>query len=151
MRGVGSVAVRRAAPADLAWANARYAEAGFLASDATHLLLIAEMEGALAGLGRLVPAGEGAVELGGMFVLPAARGRGVSRALVRALLAAAGAARVFCIPFDDLAGLYEREGFVRVPAEADVPPAVAAKLAWCRDRYARPACLLEHVPGAGNT
>ena len=143
---MSEASLRRAGPTDLDWVNARYAEADFLPSDPTHLVLIAEVDGAAAGLGRLVPAGVGAVELGGMYVLPAHRGCGVASALVRGLLGAAGRARVYCIPWDDLAGWYERAGFARVADEAAAPGAVRDKLAWCRSHYARAVRLLEYVP-----
>jgi len=148
---VPGVAVRRAAPAELDWVNARYAEAGFQPSDAAHLVLIAEVDGAPAGLGRLVPMAPGERELGGMFVLPGFRGRGVAGTLVRALLDAAAGTRVWCIPWADLAGLYAREGFAAVPDDAPVPQPVRAKLDWCIRHYARPVCLMQYGGAAGGT
>jgi GNAT superfamily N-acetyltransferase len=150
-RGAPGLALRPAAPADCDWVNARYAEADFQPSDATHLVLIAEVDGARAGLGRLVPAGPGVVELGGMYVLPAYRGGGVAASLITALLAAAAGARVYCIPYAHLAPLYERAGFAPVEEGAAVPASVREKLAWCKQHYAQPVRLMQYGGGAGRT
>lgn len=143
------VTVRPALPDEMGWVNGRYAETDFRSSDASHHVMIAEVGRAPAGLGRLVPMGEGDVELGGIYVLPAHRGRGVGAALVRALLAAAVGQRIWCIPWADLTGLYERAGFVRVPEEATIPEPVRAKLEWCIRHYARPVCLMQYGGAAG--
>lgn len=141
--------LRTANPADLEWANARYAEADFLPSDPSHTVMIAELDGVRAGLGRLVPAGPGVFELGGMYVLPVHRGRGIAPALIAALLEAAGGARVYCIPYAHLSPLYARAGFRPVDGDAVLPPPVAAKLDWCRQHYAQPVCLMWNGAPAG--
>ena len=80
--------LRTATSADAGWIDEQYAVAGFLSSDlARDVLVIAELDGRRAGMGRLVPAGEGAFELGGMWVLEAFRGRGIARAIVDELIA----------------------------------------------------------------
>jgi GNAT superfamily N-acetyltransferase len=150
-RGAPELVLRRALPEDLDWVNARYAEADFQPSATTHLVLIAEVDGAPAGLGRLVPAGPGTVELGGMYVLPAHRGGGVAAALIAALLAAAAGARVYCVPYAHLAALYERAGFAEVAEGAAVPAAVREKLACCKRHYAQPVRLMQYGGGAGGT
>ncbi len=136
--------LRTAGPADLEWINARYAEADFLPSDPSHTVVIAELGGEPAGVGRLVPAGDGAFELGGMFVRPAHRGRGISTALVAALLDAAQGACVYCIPYARLAPLYARAGFVPGEEGAPLPAPIAAKLAWCKGHYTEPVCLMQN-------
>ncbi|WP_028312310.1 GNAT family N-acetyltransferase [Derxia gummosa] len=131
--------------ADLAWANARYAEVDFLPSDASHFLALAMLDGERAGLGRVVPVSATAGELGGMVVLPAFRGRGVADALVGFLVAQSRFAELFCIPFADLVPLYARHGFVTLPDDAPAPAPVADKLAWCRAHYPRAVALMRRA------
>lgn len=137
-----TLTIRSARPEDEDWIRARYAEADFVSHDASHDVLIAESDGVLAGLGRLVPCGEDAVELGGMYVLSAHRGAGVGPALVRALIERAGHARVFCIPWARLEGLYARHGFRRIAPDERLPAAVAEKLRFCAEHYEEPVCLM---------
>jgi GNAT superfamily N-acetyltransferase len=124
--------IRTLRPDELDWANARYASVGFAASTPAHQLLVAELDGARVGLGRLVPIGDRAVELGGIWTDQAARGRGVARAIVTALLARAGDADVWCIPFEHLARFYMGLGLA--PAPAPWPAGVADKVADCAAR-----------------
>jgi GNAT superfamily N-acetyltransferase len=134
--------LRKAASADLDWVRAQYATANFVPHADTHFQLVAELDGATAGLGRLVPAGAEAVELGGMYVLPGFRGQGLGTAIVAALLAEAAGRRVYCIPFARLTGLYESLGFRIIDEERDLPPEIAAKLTFCRGHYAERVCLM---------
>src|SRR5688500_19027258 len=98
--------LRTATADDCDWIDEQYRRAGFIPSDLRRdTIVIAELDGTRAGLGRLVPAGE-AYELGGMFVLDAFRGRGVARAIVEELIRRAGDAAVYCVPFADLEQLY---------------------------------------------
>lgn len=104
--------LRTATSDDEPWINARYASVHFIPSDlARDRVVIAEIDGAPVGMGRLVPAGEGAYELGGMFVLDAYRGRGIARAIVDELIRLANGADLYCIPFADLTALYAAAGF----------------------------------------
>ena len=129
--------------ADAAWIQEQYADIGFLPSDlARETIVIAEIEGQRAGMGRLVPAGEGVFELGGILVLDAFRGRGVARAIVDELIRRAGAAEVYCIPFADLGALYAAAGFRRIDAEG-VPEKVREKLAWCERNIDRAVMLMK--------
>ena len=134
--------IRCARPDDEAWIRARYAEADFVAHDPSHDVLIAEASGTPAGLGRLVPCGDGAVELGGMYVLPGFRGQGVGPGLVRALIERAGGARIYCIPWTRLEGMYARHGFRTIEPGGDLPPVVADKLRYCAEHYEEPVCLM---------
>lgn len=137
-----TLTIRSARPEDEDWIRARYAEADFVPHDASHHVLIAESDGAPVGLGRLVPCGAGVVELGGMYVLPAHRGAGVGPALVGALIEHAGRARVYCIPWARLEGLYARHGFRRISLDDGLPAAVAEKLRFCAEHYEEPVCLM---------
>lgn len=136
--------LRRAGPGDLEWIQAQYAVAYFQPAGVTHVVVIAEVHGVRAGLGRLVPAGDGVFELGGIYVRPEFRGRNVSRRLVRHLVELAGPARVFCIPYAHLAALYAGEGFVVVASLREVPAAVLEKLEWCKHHYLQPVCLMQN-------
>lgn len=131
----------RTARADEAeWINARYAEVRFLPSDLAHeVVVIAEIDGEPAGLGRLVDIDEVSCELGGMLVFDRFRGRGVARAIIDELLRHARGRAVYCIPFADLEPLYAAAGFT--PAAAS-PTAVSEKFAWCQRTYDRPVVLL---------
>jgi GNAT superfamily N-acetyltransferase len=138
------VVIRPASAADDAWIHGRYAEADFVAHDPSHDVLIAEAGGVPVGLGRLVPCDAGAVELGGMYVLEGFRGQGVGPALVRALIERAGRARIYCIPWTRLEGMYARHGFRTIEPGADLPAAVADKLRYCAEHYEERVCLMRH-------
>jgi N-acetylglutamate synthase-like GNAT family acetyltransferase len=134
--------LRTASPDDAGWIEEQYRRAGFIPSDLSrHTVVVATDGGERVGLGRLVPAGEGMVELGGMWVTDPYRGRGVARALVEELIRRAGASDVYCVPFADLEGFYASCGFERVKREA-APAALEEKLAWCEREIARPVLLM---------
>jgi len=103
------------------------------------VVVIAEIEGVPAGVGRLVPYGE-VYELGGMLVFEEFRGRGVARAIIDELLRRADR-DVYCIPFADLTALYESAGFVAAK-EQEAPAAIREKVSWCRQTYDRAVMLL---------
>lgn len=133
--------VRRARPDELAWANDVYRRVDFVASDADCVQVVAEDDGRKIGVGRLVPAGDGAYELGGMWVDEDARGRGVAKAIVAALIEAADGAPLWCIPYARVADLYRGRGFFDAVVD-DAPVAVREKLAFCRARYPLAVVLL---------
>ena len=133
--------VRRARTDEIAWANERYAEIDFVPSSADARQWVAEVEGQRVGLGRLVPVGSGDEELGGIYVLPAWRGRGIAEAVVGELVRCRAGGRLFCLPFERLAGFYGRFGFRPVTTEP-VPRPIAAKHAWCAATYPDPTVLL---------
>jgi len=133
--------LRTALPEDAEWVGEQYAAIGFLPSDLDRdTVVLAEVEGIRAGMGRLVPVGEGAFELGGMFVPDAFRGMGIARAIVDELIRRAGDAEVYCVPFADLEALYAAAGFRRVSREG-APQKVHDKLDWC-DREIQRAVIL---------
>jgi GNAT superfamily N-acetyltransferase len=135
--------LRTAGPADSGWIDEQYERAGFIPSDLERdTIVIAELDRTRAGLGRLVPAGDGAYELGGMFVLDAFRGRGVARAIVDELIRRAGDADVYCVPFADLEELYAAAGFRRVPRDG-APAGIQEKLDWCAREISRAVILMK--------
>src|SRR5262249_29496285 len=126
--------VRAATDEDRPYIDAAYRALDFEPSSAADEHVVAEDAGARCGVGRLVPLGGGAVELGGIFVEPAARGHGVAAAVVRALLGRAGGRRVYCVPFAHLVGYYQRFGFVECAVDA-APAGIHDKLRYCQGRY----------------
>lgn len=135
--------LRTATPQDAGWINERYASVHFIPSDFERdLIVVAEIDGKPAGMGRLVPAGEHAFELGGMYVFDEHRGRGIARAIVDELIRLAGDRDVYCIPFADLTALYAAAGFA--PSDpADATEHVRAKLDWCAREHERTVVLLK--------
>lgn len=136
------LSVRQLKAHELDWANQRYAEVDFLPSPPTDYIAVAELDGVPAGLGRVTRLGPDVGELGGMYVFPEQRGAGVSRALIAHLIACAGAARLYCLPFEELLALYASAGFKARAADATVPDKVLRKHAWCNSHYPKPVLLL---------
>lgn len=140
-----AVKLRTATPDDAGWINERYASVHFIPSDlARDLVVIAEIDQKPVGMGRLVPAGENAYELGGMYVFDEHRGRGIAKAIVDELIRIAGDADVYCIPFAELTALYASAGFA--PSDpATATDHVREKLAWCAREHDRAVVLLKLV------
>ncbi|HEX3764592.1 MAG TPA: GNAT family N-acetyltransferase [Kofleriaceae bacterium] len=127
------IAIRELRDDERAWADERYRAIRFATTPSGSVALVAERAGARIGLGRLVAYPDDVVELGGIWTDEAARGAGVARAMVTALLARAAAApprgRLWCIPFGHLAAFYQSFGFA--PVAPPWPPPVAAKVEEC--------------------
>lgn len=138
--------IHRAQPDELAAINARYAEVDFLPSTPDHLIAVAEVNGVMAGLGRIVPFTDGIGELGGMYVFNGWQGRGMARHTT--LRGWSPLTLLYCIPFSQLTGLYCAMGFVAVPDGDAVPPPIAAKVSWCHRHYPKPVALLCWRAGA---
>ena len=144
--------IRQAQTHELDWVNARYAEIGFAPSQANEVILIAEVEGQPAGLGRLVPLSETSSELGGIFVFPELRGQGLATRIVAELVDHAQSYEtVYCIPFRHLTPFYKSFGFRDLPATDATPEAVALKRAWCSETYPEPTDLLVLNPAPANS
>ena len=128
----GMITIRDLHDSERAWANAQYRAIRFAATPPGAIALVAERGGARVGLGRLVTHAPGVLELGGIWTDEAARGHGVARTMVAALLGRLGrlaSARVWCIPFTHLAAFYQSFGFA--PSAPPWPPAIVAKVADC--------------------
>ena len=137
---------------ELLWAAERYREIKFAASPPGAVGLVAELAGERVGLGRLVEHEPGVIELGGIWTDPAARGQGIARAMVAALIDRAGPVPLWCIPFAHLEAFYAASGFAT--AKKPWPSSIAAKVAACESQrlptvvvLARPAPALA-VPRA---
>ena len=136
--------LRTARPEETGWINEQYAKVHFIPSDPRDTVVVAEADGVRAGIGRLVEAGEGAYELGGMYVLDGFRGAGIARAIVEELIRRAGGRDVYCIPFADLEAFYASTGFRRIEADG-VPPKIVEKLEWCEREIKRAVILMKLV------
>jgi GNAT superfamily N-acetyltransferase len=149
---------------ELAWASAQYRAIEFAASPPGTVALVAELDGARVGLGRLVAHAPEVVELGGIWTDEAVRGRGVARAMVAALLArgghgdaqvgrearpaAVGAEHggrpLWCIPFEHLAAFYQSFGFAA--RSSPWPAPIATKVAACIAQGLPPVVVLARQP-----
>lgn len=127
------IAIRDLRDSERAWADAQYRAIQFATTPPESVALVAELAGQRVGLGRLVAHGPGVLELGGIWTDEAARGRGVARAMVAALLdrrdRIGHTGRLWCIPFAHLATFYQSFGFAVSPPPW--PPPIAAKVADC--------------------
>jgi GNAT superfamily N-acetyltransferase len=135
--------LRLADSEDAAWINESYASVHFLPSDLSRdLTVVAEIDGVRAGIGRLVPAGEEACELGGMLVFEEFRGRGIARAIIDELLRHTNGRAVYCIPFAELEPIYAGAGFVRIAPDDKLPAHIKEKLDWCAREIDRAVILM---------
>ena len=139
--------LRLATSDDATWINERYASVHFQPSDLSRdLVVIAELDAIPVGLGRLVPAGPDACELGGILVFEEYRRRGIARSIVEELLRHAGEREVYCIPFAELEPIYAAAGFVTREAVGELPEYIRQKLDWCeREIPERPVVLMQWV------
>lgn len=138
------LSIRLATPGELAWINARYAEVDFVPSGAHDIIVIAAVDGVAAGLGRVVPAGPGIGELGGMLVFDQFKGHGLARRLIARLQELPQFEILYCLPFARLEGLYASMGFARAADGPDLPPQVSKKYRWCSGHYPEPVLLMRY-------
>ncbi len=137
--------VRPAKQRDLAWINSRYGEVGFMPSNIeTDFIGVAEVGGEPAGVGRLVRINDADAELGGMLVFESFRGLGLADRIIDYLLDHGDQyARIFCLPFAHLQGLYTRHGFASFDSRhIAVPDVITRKHQWCNQTYPAETLLL---------
>jgi GNAT superfamily N-acetyltransferase len=129
--------IRRAKETEIEWINKKYDEVGFCHSIfANEIIVIAEIEGVSAGLGRLVKVDEYAWELGGIYVFSEYRGQKVATAIVEYLLDVVPAFNViYCIPFQHLSHFYQKFGFEKLNNVCAIPSKVLEKYKWCKHVY----------------
>jgi ElaA protein len=129
-------AIRELRPDERSWANECYRSIRFAESPPSARAIVAERDGERIGLGRLVELEPGVVELGGIWTAERARGLGVARAVVSALIERAGSVQLWCIPFAHLVAFYASFGFDA--AGAPWPASVADKVAAVESDTALP-------------
>ena len=123
-----------------AWAAATYRAIDFVPTPAGDVGVVAELDGARVGLGRLVTVGLAAVELGGIWTDESARHRGVARAIVADLIERAAGREIWCVPFEHLVAFYESFGMTRTPPPW--PAAIEEKVDDCVTRGLPPIAVL---------
>jgi N-acetylglutamate synthase-like GNAT family acetyltransferase len=144
------ITLRTASPGELAWINERYRSVDFRLSGADDFQAVAEVDGELAGLGRIVPT-EGRVgELGGMLVFDGYRGTGLSKAIIAFLAETKHFDFLYCLPFANLEKLYASFGFRRIDVGPGVPAKVLEKYHWCAAFYTEPVLLMGRQLGAAS-
>lgn len=131
-----------------AWADALYREVRFLPLADNHRAWVAEVDGAPAGIGRLVEMEEdAAAELSGIVTLPAFRGLGVAERVVEKLIQENRQPTLYCIPLPELEGFYQRFGLEEVARNGDLPCALRTKLNMCDVTHAARVTLLHQLRG----
>lgn len=138
--------VRAAKREEMEWVNACYDEVEFVHSNfERETIAIAEWNSQKAGLGRLVKLDSKNLELGGMYVFEAFRGKGIAKEIVLFLLAQAQTSQtIYCIPFAKLTTFYHQFGFLPCQ-ELGVPEKIVSKYRWCQETYREPTELLKYV------
>lgn len=141
---VNDIRLRRADESEMGWINQRYTEIGFVHSVfQREVIAIAEVDGEIAGLGRLVTIDENNLELGGMYVFETFRGQGVARKIVQFLLKQALSSHtIYCIPFEHLIQFYREFGFRACSNAKEIPKELLEKYLWCQKQYDQPTSLL---------
>ncbi|QDQ26031.1 GNAT family N-acetyltransferase [Chitinimonas arctica] len=134
-----TITVRAAHPDELDWVNQRYSEVDFVASKPGDSIAIAEVDGVPAGIGRVVSVGSRTAELGGMYVFDQYQGLGLSRKIITWLIDRPEFDELYCLPFENLHGLYASMGFA---LSESAPEEVAAKHRWCNEHYAKRVLLM---------
>jgi hypothetical protein len=133
--------LRLATREDERWINERYASVHFQPSDlARDLMVVAEVDGVTAGIGRLVPAGDDACELGGMHVLEEFRDAASRAESSKSCCAMRTAARCTASP----SRTWNRSTRVVDSCASSATTYVREKLDWCdREIPDRPVILMQ--------
>jgi N-acetylglutamate synthase-like GNAT family acetyltransferase len=108
-------------------------------------IFIAEQDGCLIGVVRLVAEG-GTTVLRGMRVQPDFQRQRIGSRLLDAAVAALGRQECYCIPYAHLVDFYGRAGFVTV-ASNEAPAFLAERLERYRQRGPAEGFLIMHRPG----
>lgn len=131
--------IKPAALNDATWINEQYKSIDFMLSDISNeYILISESDGKKCGLGRITKVDNRSVEMGGIYVLPEFRKKGIARKIVQELLDNNPYPEkyVWCIPFGHLSEFYQSFGFSRYNADPDqIPENIRKKINWCSGKY----------------
>lgn len=148
------LAFRELAASELELANAIYAQLGFAPSDPGRERTFAGLATTSprpVALGRICEHEDGALELGGFWVHPELRGKGVARRAVAHVISKLPRGReAWCVPFVHLEAFYRSFG-MRPPHPGETPPgSLLAKLRRCEqtrvDGRPLPATTLLRLP-----
>lgn len=129
----------------MTWVNSQYREIKFKESQfENETVVIAMYKGQKAGLGRLQLVHKSKAELGGIYVLPDFRGKGLAREIVSTLLKLGeDLDEIYCLPFSHLETFYSSFGFIRINDLSCVPRVVIKKHSWCNRFYSDKTLLLK--------
>lgn len=136
----------KATETDMLWVDSIYTKIQFLPSDFDNeYIVIAEVNGEKAGLGRLIQIND-VLELGGMYVKDNYRGNGIAQKIVEHLLAQAPKGKlVYCIPFAHLVNFYKSFGFLDAEVTSSTPQEIKHKIGYCSQTYKTDILLLQMV------
>lgn len=137
------VVTRKTKPEELDWVNLKYTEVDFKPSSLNNLIIVAELHGVKAGLGRLVKIDVNNFELGGIYVFPEFRRLGVADKIVSKLYESSLQEKtIWCLPFSNLLPFYSKFGFKEIDSEVLVPSEIQDKYNWCNTNYEKEVLLL---------
>ncbi|MFM2344052.1 MAG: hypothetical protein RLZZ210_662 [Pseudomonadota bacterium] len=126
---------------ELAWVNQQYSYINFMHSQENEYIIVAEINGEKAGLGRIVPCGtddltnKTAGELGGIHVLSKFQGMGIAHKIVEHLSSNKDYDILYCIPFRNLEYFYKQYGFSNACVEKCIHKKAINKYKYCMNSY----------------
>lgn len=129
--------IQNAKKNDMDWVNNHYKEIGFKESDfSNEIIVLAECYSVYAGVGRLQKLDQNSVELGGIFVLPEFRAKGIAKEIVKSLVELGQTFdSIYCLLFAHLENFYKQFGFEEILIPKNVPKTVLDKQRWCNKTY----------------
>jgi len=140
---LNKIITRQAFKCDIDWINSKYREIEFVESKyENEFIVIAELNGQKAGLGRLVEIDDVNIESGGIYVFEAFRKMGVAEKIVSSLCENNPYDNriIWCLPFENLKAFYSNFGFSQIGIDA--PTKVIEKHKWCNKAYNKKVLLL---------
>ncbi len=139
------IVLRSPSREELTWINAKYAEVEFVASEFdTEDIVIAEINGERAGIGRVIRINDSVKEIGGIYVFEGFRGRGAARKIVEHLCSFLEPnSDSYVIPYAELKEFYESFGFKEVTRTATVPKEIHQKWEFCKQAYDKKVLLMK--------
>ncbi|RIA09352.1 acetyltransferase (GNAT) family protein [Flavobacteriaceae bacterium MAR_2010_72] len=140
------IEVRKAREEEINWINSKYKEINFIESNfENEMIVIAECDNSVCGLGRLIVIDNNNLELGGIYVFNEFRGLNISQEIITFLLEknTFNQNNIWCLPFSHLKKIYERYGFKAYKQETvTIPMEILAKHQWCEVNYNNDVLLL---------
>ncbi|KOP70791.1 GNAT family N-acetyltransferase [Priestia megaterium] len=140
--------IKLASKNELQWINRQYATIGFVPSNLERdKVAIVTYEDEYAGVGRIVRINENNLEIGGIYILPAFRGKNLAYELVNFLTEETKRFKepnVYCIPFAELQHFYKKCGFKEINLQNEnIDDVVHSKYKWCVNEYEKKVLLLK--------